>query len=66
MIQGDCCLRQEQTHRHRAHSGGCHGEGVPWGGGAMAGESGVSRCKLLLIGRVQGKVYWTPQEAIFN
>ena len=38
--------------------------GMGWGG--MAGESGVSRYKLLHMGRVRDQVYCMAKETIFN
>ena len=44
-------MKQKQTHRHREQTCGCQGEG-----GAVDWEFGISRCKLLYIGWINGKV----------
>ena len=49
-IQMKLFTKQKQTHRHREQTCGCPGVGgKDW-------EFGVSRCKLLYIGRIHNKV----------
>ena len=47
--------KQKQTHRQREQACGCQGGGEGSGGG-MDWEFGMSRCKLLYIGRINNKV----------
>ena len=44
-------LSTKQTHRYREKMCDCQG-----GGGGMVWEFGISRCKILCIGRINNKV----------
>ena len=46
MIQMNVSMKQQQTHRHREQTSGCHRAGG-WRG--MDWEPGVSSCKLLYV-----------------
>ena len=48
-------VKQNQTHRHREQTCGCRGQQEGWGKGRIGG-SGVSRCKLGYIARMNNKL----------
>ena len=50
MAQTNLSTKQKQIQRHREETCGCEG------GSGMDWESGVSRCKLLLLGCINNKV----------
>ena len=46
-------MKQKQTHKHREQTCGCPGCGP---GGEKDFQFGISRCKLVYIGRINNKV----------
>ena len=53
MMQINTSMKQKQTHRYRERTCGCQGLG---GRGGKEWEFGISRGKLLYIGRINSKV----------